>query len=81
MVANPSGDDEEQTVVLYSVCVRLWLALPRVSIQPGVAYGGLHFPGCPFSPGLLIVGVTTGDFTAVAVAEHAYGALALAVVG
>ena len=29
------------------------LALPRVSIQPGVAYGDLHFPGCPFSPGLL----------------------------
>ena len=32
------------------------LALPRVSIQPGVAYCDLHFLGCPFSPGLL-----TGD--------------------
>ena len=33
--------------------MRLPIALPRVSFQPGVAYGDLHFPGCPFSPGLL----------------------------
>ncbi len=63
-------------------CVRLaLLALPRVSIQPGVAYGDLHFPGCPFSPGLLTDEMTTGAIAAVAVAEHACCALALAVVG
>ena len=52
-----------------------------MSIQPGVAYGDLHFPGCPFSPGLLTDEMTAGGITAVAVAAHAYGALALADVG
>jgi hypothetical protein len=87
------GAQHGRSLVLFGVCLEdlhgrrpatgcdCRLALPRVSIQPGVAYGDLHFPGCPFSPGLLLDGVTTGGITAVAVAEHAYGALALADVG
>ena len=94
-VAKPSGDDAVQAACARIVCVSwtmcIWdappqgcgcrLALPRVSIQPGVAYGDLHFPGCPFSPGLLTEEKTTRAITAVVVVEHAYCESALAVVG
>ena len=52
-----------------------------MSIQPGVAYGDLHFPGCPFSPGLLTGVKTTRAIAAVVVVEHAYWESALAAVG
>ena len=52
-----------------------------MSVQPGVAYGDLHFPGCPFSPGLLPGLETTRTITAAAVLELAWWGSEVAVVG